>query len=113
LSLARTAVEHRARIRTARICIGVLDTRSADRRVDRTVIGITNLCGAPRDTCETTMEATMLAHTPTLTRKRRAVEFHAMRSPRDMLLSLPIVDGEAARLAPKQVLDALAVHGRA
>ncbi len=55
----------------------------------------------------------MLAHTPTLTRKRRAVEFHAMRSPRDMLLSLPIVDGEAARLAPKQVLDALAVHGRA
>jgi hypothetical protein len=42
----------------------------------------------------------MLAHTPTFTRKRRAVEFHAMRSPRDMLLSLPIVDGEAPKRAP-------------
>jgi hypothetical protein len=52
------------------------------------------------------MEATMLAHTPTFTRKRRAVEFHAMRSPRDMLLSPPIVDGEA----PKQVPGALAVR---
>jgi hypothetical protein len=59
------------------------------------------------------MEATMLAHTPTFTRKRRAFEFHAMRSPRDMLLSLPIVDGEAAPLAPKQVPGALATCGRA
>ena len=76
-------------------------------------MGITNLCGGPCDTCETTMEATMLAHTSTFTRKRRAVEFHAMRSPRDMLLSLPIVDGEAAPLAPMQVLDVLAACERA
>jgi hypothetical protein len=55
----------------------------------------------------------MLAHTPTFTRKRRAFEFHAMRSPRDMLLSLPIVDGEAVTLAPKQVPGALATCGRA
>jgi hypothetical protein len=71
-------------------------------------MGVTNLCGEPRDIRETTMEATMLAHTSTFTRKRRAVEFHAMRSPRDMLLSLPIVDGEAAPLAPKEVLEARA-----
>jgi hypothetical protein len=58
------------------------------------------------------MEATMLAHTPTFTRKRRAVEFHAMRSPRDMLLSLPIMD-EVVPLAPKQKLDALIASGRA
>jgi hypothetical protein len=53
------------------------------------------------------MEATMLAHTPGFTKKRRAVEFHAMRSPRDMLLSLPIVDSEVAPLAPMQVPDGL------
>jgi hypothetical protein len=58
------------------------------------------------------MEATMLAHTPTFTRKRRAVEFHAMRSPRDMLLSLPIMD-EVVPLAPQQKLDALIASGRA
>jgi hypothetical protein len=58
------------------------------------------------------MEATMLAHTPTFTRKRRAVEFHAMRSPRDMLLSLPIMD-EVVPLPPKQKLDALIASGRA
>ena len=54
----------------------------------------------------------MLAHTPTFTKKRHAVEFHAMRSPRDMLLSLPIVD-EVVPLAPKQKLDALIAPGRA
>jgi hypothetical protein len=59
------------------------------------------------------MEATMLAHTQSFTRKRRAVEFHAKRSPRDMLLSLPIVDGEVAPLAPKQALEALTACGRA
>jgi hypothetical protein len=55
----------------------------------------------------------MLAHTRSFTRKRRAVEFHAMRSPRDMLLSLPIVDGEVAPLAPKPVLNVLAACERA
>jgi hypothetical protein len=54
------------------------------------------------------MEATMLAHRRSFTRKRRAVEFHAMRSPRDMLLSLPVVDGDVAPLAPRQFPDWLA-----
>ena len=49
------------------------------------------------------MEATMLAHSSSFARKRRAVEFHALlRSPRDMLLSLPIVEGEVVPLGGKR-----------
>jgi hypothetical protein len=43
------------------------------------------------------MEATMLVHTLTAARTRRAVKFRAIRSARDMLLSLPIVDGDVTR----------------
>jgi hypothetical protein len=43
------------------------------------------------------MEAPMLVRTLIATRKRRAVEFRATRSARDMLLSLPIVDGDVPR----------------
>jgi hypothetical protein len=59
------------------------------------------------------MEATMLAHTQGFAKRRRAVEFHATQSPREMLLSLPIVEGEAAPLAPIQVSDVLAGCGHA
>jgi hypothetical protein len=58
------------------------------------------------------MEATMLAHTPTFTRKRRAVEFHTMRSARDMLLSLPIVD-DVVPLAPTQDLQRTGTRAQA
>jgi hypothetical protein len=96
----------------ANICIGVLEG------VRRTKIQPGRdghhepLRRAMRHICRT-MEAAMLAHTRGFTRKRRAVEFHAMRSPRDMLLSLPIVDGEVAPLAPKPVLNVLAACERA
>ena len=44
----------------------------------------------------------MLVHTLIGTRKRHAVEFRLTRSPRDLLLSLPVrwIDGETAPLAP-------------
>jgi hypothetical protein len=44
----------------------------------------------------------MLVRTLTGARKRHAVEFRLTRSPRDLLLSLPIrwVDGETAPLLP-------------
>jgi hypothetical protein len=44
----------------------------------------------------------MLVRTLTGARKRHAVEFRLTRSPRDLLLSLPVrwVDGETAPLAP-------------
>jgi len=58
------------------------------------------------------MEATMLARTPTFARKRRAVQFHAMRSPRDMLLGLPIMD-EFVPLAPTPDLNTPIARRRA
>ena len=56
----------------------------------------------------------MLVRTLTGTRKRRAVEFRLTRSPRDLLLSLPVrwVDGEIAPLAPLMLRDLDVLGGR-
>jgi len=57
----------------------------------------------------------MLVRTLTGTRKRRAVEFRLTRSPRDLLLSLPVrwVDGETAPLVPLLLCDTEGLGGRA
>ena len=57
----------------------------------------------------------MLVRTLTGTRKRRAVEFRLTRSPRDLLLSLPVrwIDGETAPLAPLMLCDPEGLGGRA
>jgi hypothetical protein len=57
----------------------------------------------------------MLVRTLTGTRKRHAVEFRMTRSPRDLLLSLPVrwVDGETAPLAPLTLCDIDVLGGRA
>lgn len=56
----------------------------------------------------------MLVHTFNGTRKRRAVEFRKTRSPRDLLLSLPVqIDGDMLPLAPFMPRDPDAFAGRA
>jgi hypothetical protein len=56
----------------------------------------------------------MLVRTLIRTRKRHAVEFRLTRSPRDLLLSLPVrwVDGETAPLAPLTLCDIEVLGGR-
>ena len=61
---------------------------------DMAVMAVTNLWAKPCDRYEMPMEAPMPVHTFMVARKRRAVEFRSTRSPRDLLLSLPIVDGD-------------------
>jgi hypothetical protein len=57
----------------------------------------------------------MLVRTLTAARKRRPVEFRVTRSPRDLLLSLPVrwIDGETAPLAPRMLCDTEGPGGRA
>ena len=54
----------------------------------------------------------MLVHTLTAARTRRAVKFRAIRSARDMLLSLPIVD-DVVPLAPTQDLQRTGTRAQA
>jgi hypothetical protein len=79
------------------------------------VMRVTNQPGSACDTYIETLEVAMLVRTLTGTRKRRAVEFRLTRSPRDLLLSLPVrwVDGETAPLAPLMLRDLDVLGGRA
>jgi hypothetical protein len=56
----------------------------------------------------------MLVHTFNGTRKRHTVEFRKTRSPRDLLLSLPVrMEGDMPMLAPFMPCDPDALAGRA